>query len=56
MNLYKIIVALLVTTAVLLSGCAEQPQEEMDIVETAVAAGSFNTLVTALQATGLDEP
>ncbi|WP_342306161.1 fasciclin domain-containing protein [Methanolobus sp. ZRKC5] len=56
MKLYKIIVALLVATTVLLSGCAEQPQaEEMDIVETAVAAGSFNTLVTALQATGLDE-
>ena len=29
--------------------------EEMDIVETAVAAGSFTTLATALEAAGLDD-
>ncbi|WP_319507860.1 fasciclin domain-containing protein [uncultured Methanolobus sp.] len=64
MKLYKVIVALLIATTLLLSGCAEQaPEEEMDteeeeevemnIVETAVAAGSFDTLVTAVQAAGL---
>ncbi|WP_292470735.1 fasciclin domain-containing protein [Methanolobus sp.] len=61
MKLFKILVCLLIATTLLISGCAEQKpeedmvNEEMDIVETAVAAGSFNTLVTALQATGLDE-
>ncbi|WP_319507436.1 fasciclin domain-containing protein [uncultured Methanolobus sp.] len=71
MKLYKVIVALLIATTLLLSGCAEQNSEEdmvteemgaddmeaeeMNIVETAVAAGSFNTLVTAVQAAGLDE-
>lgn len=33
----------------------EEPMESMTIVDTAVAAGSFNTLVAALQATGLDQ-
>ena len=64
MKLYKVIVALLIATTLLLSGCAEQPQEEteemeteeveaveMNIVETAVAAGSFDTLVTGLAET-----
>ena len=68
MKLYKIILALLIATTLLLSGCAEQPQEEteemeteevetveMNIVETAVDAGSFDTLVTAVQAAGLAE-
>ena len=66
MELYKVIVALLIATTLLLSGCAEQTQEEdmepeemeaeeMNIVETAVAAGSFDTLVTAVQAAGLAE-
>ena len=32
-----------------------QAQEQADIVETAVAAGSFNTLVAAVQAAGLVE-
>ena len=31
----------------------QEPMAEMDIVDTAVAAGSFNTLVTAVQAAGL---
>ncbi|WP_407356357.1 fasciclin domain-containing protein [Methanolobus sp. WCC5] len=57
MNIVKIMCVLLVATAVLLSGCAEQPQEpeEMNIVETAVDAGSFDTLVLAVQAAGLEE-
>ena len=41
------------------SGSPLLPQEPaaptMDIVDTAVAAGSFNTLVTAVQAAGLEE-
>ncbi len=76
MKLLNILVCLLIATSLLLSGCAEQAQEEsmeteematddmeaeedeaeeMNIVETAVAAGSFGTLVTAVQAVGLDE-
>ena len=42
----------LVTTVVLFSGCA---QEKADIVDTAVSAGDFNTLATALEAGGLVE-
>ncbi len=76
MKLLNILICLLVATCLLLSGCAEQAQEEsmeteemvteemeteeeeeveMNIVETAVAAGSFDTLVTAVQAAGLAE-
>ncbi|MBP1910203.1 fasciclin domain-containing protein [Methanolobus bombayensis] len=76
MKLLKIVLCLLIATSLLLSGCAEQTQEEsmeteemvteeteteeeeaveMNIVETAVAAGSFDTLVTAVQAAGLAE-
>ncbi|MBN2111348.1 MAG: fasciclin domain-containing protein, partial [Methanosarcinaceae archaeon] len=58
MKLLEVIVVLIIATGLLMSGCAEQPpaeEEEMNIVETAEAAGSFDTLVTALQAAGLDE-
>ena len=56
MKIIKMILALLVATSVFLAGCAEEPaQEEMNIVETAVDAESFETLVLALQSTGLDE-
>ncbi len=34
---------------------AEEPATAMDIVDTAVSAGSFNTLVAAVQAAGLEE-
>jgi uncharacterized surface protein with fasciclin (FAS1) repeats len=34
---------------------AEEPAEEADIVDTAVAAGGFETLVAAVQAAGLEE-
>ncbi|MEM8773684.1 MAG: fasciclin domain-containing protein [Pseudomonadota bacterium] len=37
-----------------LSACATEPSEP-DIVDTAIAAGSFNTLVAAVQAAGLVE-
>ena len=34
---------------------AEEPAEDADIVDTAIAAGGFDTLVTAVQAAGLEE-
>ncbi|MGD9188275.1 MAG: fasciclin domain-containing protein [Desulfobacteraceae bacterium] len=37
------------------SSAASEPASTDDIVDTAVAAGSFNTLVAALQAAGLEE-
>ncbi|WP_445476343.1 fasciclin domain-containing protein [Methanococcoides methylutens] len=53
----KILVALLLATIVLVSGCTttEPEEEEMDIVDTAVNAGSFTTLVQAVQAAGLED-
>lgn len=39
--------------ALAFSGAAAQAQAPKDIVDTAVAAGSFKTLATALQAAGL---
>ncbi len=36
-------------------GAAEEPAVAMDIVDTAIAAGSFNTLLAAVQAAGLEE-
>ena len=39
---------------VIIAGCSAQ-EKEMDIVETAVAAGSFKTLATALEAADLVE-
>ncbi|MDP2217134.1 MAG: fasciclin domain-containing protein [Methanolobus sp.] len=77
MKMIKILMLLIVTTAILLAGCTEQPPEtdvdetdvngtdvdetdaneteEMNIVDVAVSAGSFNTLVQAVQAAGLVE-
>lgn len=43
------------TTATLLSTAAFAGGHSMDIVDTAVGAGSFNTLVAAVQAAGLEE-
>ncbi len=51
----KTLLIALVVAAV--AGCASRnesaPAAQMDIVDTAVAAGSFNTLVTAVQTAGL---
>ncbi|UGV41535.1 fasciclin domain-containing protein [Methanococcoides orientis] len=57
MKINKILVALLLATIVLVSGCttSEPEEEEMDIVDTAVDAGSFTTLVQAVQAAGLED-
>ena len=53
----KTLLIALVVAAV--AGCATRnepaPAAQMDIVDTAVAAGSFNTLVTAVQTAGLVE-
>ena len=53
----KTLLIALVVAAV--AGCATRnepaPTAQMDIVDTAVAAGSFNTLVTAVQTAGLVE-
>jgi uncharacterized surface protein with fasciclin (FAS1) repeats len=56
MNARRAFIALIAITA--LSACAEMkemesPKANKDIVDTAVAAGSFKTLVTAVQAAGL---
>ncbi|TGC06940.1 fasciclin domain-containing protein [Methanolobus halotolerans] len=77
MKMIKMLMLLIITAAIILSGCAEQPQEtdvnetdvdetdvdetdvdeteEMNIVEVAESAGSFNTLVQAVQEAGLVE-
>jgi uncharacterized surface protein with fasciclin (FAS1) repeats len=67
MKIVKLLMLLIITTAILLAGCTEQPQEtdadetdvdeteEMNIVEVAASAGSFNTLVQAVQEAGLVE-
>ncbi len=52
------LLALLLAIAVMASGCTYQEpevEEQKDIVDTAVDAGSFNTLVQAVQAAGLEE-
>lgn len=56
MNARRAVLALAVTCS--LSACAgmsntNKPAAKADIVDTAVAAGSFKTLVTAVQAAGL---
>jgi uncharacterized surface protein with fasciclin (FAS1) repeats len=43
------------TAAALLSTAAFADGHSMDIVDTAVGAGTFNTLVAAVQAAGLEE-
>jgi uncharacterized surface protein with fasciclin (FAS1) repeats len=48
----KLIRALFIAAAVAFAGTASA-NPKADIVDTAVAAGSFNTLVTAVQAAGL---
>ena len=49
-----ILIVMALVAAVATSAFAAPPkQAEADIVDTAVAAGSFNTLVTAVQAAGL---
>jgi uncharacterized surface protein with fasciclin (FAS1) repeats len=58
MNARRAFIALIAITT--LSACAgmkemESPKATKDIVDTAVAAGSFKTLVTAVQAAGLVE-
>ena len=54
MYVKTLLIALVVAVV---AGCATQnepaPAAKMDIVDTAVAAGSFNTLVTAVQTAGL---
>jgi len=45
--------ALTVTSVIAPAGVAMAQQPQADIVDTAVAAGSFTTLATALQAAGL---
>lgn len=53
----------LVASSLLLQACSDdssdpmsaQPEEQMDIVDTAIEAGSFTTLVAAVQAAGLVE-
>ncbi|MCD4820613.1 MAG: fasciclin domain-containing protein [Methanococcoides sp.] len=64
MKISKILIALLIATMVLASGCTstdtesapeEEMMEEMDIVDTAIGAGSFTTLVQAVQAAGLED-
>ncbi len=51
----KKLLALAIVTVI--AACSTPPKssapQQQDIVETAVAAGSFNTLVTAVQAAGL---
>ena len=46
--------AALVLTAACSGANEPEPLPELNIVETAVAAGTFNTLVAALEAAGLD--
>jgi uncharacterized surface protein with fasciclin (FAS1) repeats len=46
---------LLVLTLAVFFSAQAQAQDKKDIVDTAVAAGSFNTLVTAVKAAGLVE-
>lgn len=55
MKLAKILVALLLAIVVAASGCTTSEPEEKDIVDTAVDAGSFTTLVQAVQAAGLED-
>lgn len=45
-----------IAAAAVVSACDDANEPELqNLVETAVAAGSFNTLVTAVQAAGLDQ-
>ncbi len=58
MKMIHTLLALLLAIAVMASGCTYQEpveEEQKDIVDTAVDAGSFNTLVQAVQVAGLEE-
>ena len=50
-----VILVLFVAVGTLVSVGSSTPSEEKNIVETAIAAGSFGTLVTAVKAAGLVE-
>ncbi|MBY6205356.1 fasciclin domain-containing protein [Halomonas denitrificans] len=52
---YRIAIASLLAFALALPALAGHHGEKKDIVDTAVEAGSFNTLATALEAAGLVE-
>jgi uncharacterized surface protein with fasciclin (FAS1) repeats len=51
------IISTVAVAASLMVGAPEKPEQDpsMNIVETAISAGSFSTLVTAVQAAGLVE-
>ena len=49
----RVMVALAAAVAVTVSGSAVRAEQQKDIVDTAVAAGSFKTLAAALTAAGL---
>jgi hypothetical protein len=55
MKIQKPFVAVALAVAVLVAPAAFAQSAQKDIVDTAVAAGSFKTLATALQAAGLIE-
>lgn len=55
MKTFKSIVTLMVLTILPFSAFAGSHMASKDIVDTAVEAGSFNTLVTAVQAADLEE-
>lgn len=52
---YRIAIASLLAFALVLPALAGHHGDKKDIVDTAVEAGSFNTLATALEAAGLVE-
>ncbi|HUU20021.1 MAG TPA: fasciclin domain-containing protein [Sedimentisphaerales bacterium] len=52
--IFRMLMLLLVGLLVSQMGCKEMA-EQKDVVDTAVAAGDFNTLVTAIKAAGLVE-
>ena len=51
----KLLGLVMVLAVVAAAALAAPPATDQDIVDTAVAAGSFNTLVTAVEAAGLVE-
>ena len=48
-----VMLVLFVAMGTIVSAGSSTPSEEKNIVETAIAAGSFGTLVTAVKAAGL---
>jgi len=55
MKFARILISTLFALSIATVAAADHHGEKNDIVETAVAAGDFNTLVTAVQAAGLVE-